>query len=282
MSKKATYEDIIYEVDAPVATITMNRPEQLNACTTRMVAELAHAVERAENDAAVVGIVLTGAGRGFCAGMDMTALRKTSEGEAGAGDDLTALRASPGDSAMGDEYEAGFLYLLTVRKPILAAINGACAGLGFCFALLADMRFVEPQAKITAAFSQRGLIAEHGSSWLLPRLIGTGKALDLLWSSRKFNGEEAIALGVAERLCEPGESAREAGNYVRQLAGSASPTSMKVIKQQVYRHLQEGAGQAVRESIALMTDSLTKDDFKEGVASFLERRAPEFKRIGQG
>lgn len=282
MSEQPTYQEIIYQVDAPVATITMNRPEQLNACTMRMVAELAHAVQRAENDEEVVGIVLTGAGRGFCAGMDMIALSKTSKGESGAADDLSALHAQPGDSAMGDEYEAGFLYLLTVRKPILAAVNGACAGLGFCFALLADMRFVESQAKFTAAFSQRGLIAEHGSSWLLPRLIGTGKALDLLWSSRKFNGEEAFSLGLAERLCDPGESAREAGNYIRQLAASASPTSIMVMKQQIYRHLQMGTGEATRESIQLMTESLTKSDFKEGVASFLERRPPEFKRIGQG
>ena len=281
MSEETTYQEILYEVDAPVATITMNRPEQLNAFTTRMLAEVAHAVDRAEKDESVVGIVLTGAGRGFCAGMDMMALSKASKGEGTAADDLAALQADPGDSAVGDEYDAGFLYLLTVRKPILAAVNGACAGLGFCFALLADMRFVEPQTKITAAFSQRGLIAEHGSSWLLPRLIGTGKALDLLWSSRKINGEEAFSMGLAERLSAPGESAQEAANYIRQLAASASPTSIMVMKQQVYRHLQRGAGESMLESIQLMSESLTREDFKEGVASFLERRQPEFKRVGE-
>ena len=281
MSEETIYQEILYEVDAPVATITMNRPEQLNAFTTRMLAEVAHAVDRAEKDESVVGIVLTGAGRGFCAGMDMMALSKASKGEGGATDDLAALQADPGDSAVGDEYDAGFLYLLTVRKPILAAVNGACAGLGFCFALLADMRFVEPQTKITAAFSQRGLIAEHGSSWLLPRLIGTGKALDLLWSSRKINGEEAFSMGLAERLSAPGESAQEAANYIRQLAASASPTSIMVMKQQVYRHLQRGAGESMLESIQLMSESLTREDFKEGVASFLERRQPEFKRVGE-
>ena len=281
MSEETTYQEILYEVDAPVATITMNRPEQLNAFTTRMLAEVAHAVDRAEKDESVVGIVLTGAGRGFCAGMDMMALSKASKGEGTAADDLAALQADPGNSAMGDEYDPGFLYLLTVRKPILAAVNGACAGLGFCFALLADMRFVEPQTKITAAFSQRGLIAEHGSSWLLPRLIGTGKALDLLWSSRKINGEEAFSMGLAERLSAPGESAQEAANYIRQLAASASPTSIMVMKQQVYRHLQRGAGESMLESIRLMSESLTREDFKEGVASFLERRQPEFKRVGE-
>lgn len=282
MSEQSIYREIIYEVDSPVATITMNRPDQLNAFTTRMLAEVTHAVDQAEKDESVVGIVLTGSGRGFCAGMDMMALSKASQGEGGEVDDLSALQANPGDSAMGDEYDAGYLYLLTVRKPILAAINGACAGLGFCYALLADMRFVEPDVKITTAFSQRGLIAEHGSSWILPRLIGSGKALDLLWSSRKINGEEAVSMGLAEHLSTAGESARDAANYIRQLAANASPTSIMVMKQQVYRHLQKGAGESMRESIELMVESLRREDFTEGVASFLERRQPEFKRVGQG
>ena len=280
MSNEATYQEIIYEVDAPVATITMNRPEQLNAFTNRMLAEICHAVDRAERDESVVGMVLTGAGRGFSAGMDMNALHRASSGDRGVAEDLSLFAANPGDPSMGDGYDQSFLYLLTVRKPVIAAVNGACAGLGFCFALLADIRFVEPQAKITTAFVQRGLIAEHGSSWLLPRLIGAGKALDLLWSGRKINGEDAHELGLAEYLSAKGESAREAGNYIRQLAASCSPTSIMVMKQQIYRHLQMDAGDAMRESIKLMGESLVREDFKEGVRSFIERRPPEFKRIG--
>ena len=280
MSNKVEYQEIIYAVDAPVATITMNRPAQLNAFTNRMLTEICHALARAEDDASVVGIVLTGSGRGFSAGMDINALDRTSSGEQRAPEDLSMFDANPGDPSMWDKYDEGFLYFLAVRKPVIAAVNGACAGLGFCFALLSDIRFVEPQAKIATAFAQRGLVAEHGSSWLLPRLVGMGKALDLLWSSRKITGEEAYAMGMAEYLSATGESAREAGNYIRGLAATSSPTSLMVMKQQVYRHLQTKAGDAVRESIELMNDSLKREDFREGVRSFIERRQPEFKRLG--
>lgn len=273
------YQQIIYRVDDPVATITMNRPDQLNAFTTRMLAEIRHALAEAENDERVVGIVLTGSGRGFCAGMDIGSLDNMATGAGGGGDDLSALAAEPGDPSLGENFRVAFTYLMSVRKPIIAAINGACAGLGFVFALLSDLRFVERQAKFSTAFSQRGLIAEHGSSWLLPRLIGTGKALDLLWSSRKFDGEEAERLGLAERLCDTGEAVAAAEAYLRELAASASPTSLKVIKAQVYRHMNMALGEALKESNAWMDESLKREDFREGVRSFIERRPPSFKRV---
>jgi enoyl-CoA hydratase/carnithine racemase len=274
------YQEIIYEVQDPVAIITMNRPEALNALTGRMQAEIRHAVGVAEQDPAVVGIVLTGAGRGFCAGADMQGLNATASGDGGAREDLSALKASPGDPMMGENFQVTFTYLLSIQKPLIAAINGPCAGLGFCYALLCDMRFVERQAKFTTAFSQRGLIAEHASSWLLPRLIGAGRALDLLWSARKFTGEEARELGLAERLVEQGESVQAAVDYIKELSSVASPTSFKVIKAQVYRHLNMELGEAMKESNEWMAESLVREDFKEGVSSFLEKRSPEFKRIG--
>lgn len=274
------YQEITYTVDDPVAIITMNRPQALNALTGRMMAEIRHALAAAENDPAVVGIVLTGAGRGFCAGADIAGLDATASGDSGPAEDLSALKASPGDKAMGDNFQVTYTYILSVTKPVIAAINGPCAGLGFCYALLCDMRFAERQAKFTTAFSQRGLIAEHASSWLLPRLIGPGKALDLLWSARKFNGEEAYDLGVVERLVEQGESVQAATNYIRELAAVASPTSFKVIKAQVYRHLNMELGEAMKESNALMAESLVREDFKEGVRSFIEKRPPQFKRLG--
>jgi len=272
------YQDIIYEVEDPVAVITMNRPDQLNAFTNRMLAEIRHALAAAEQDERVVGIVLTGAGRGFCAGMDMGSLNDMSSGSA-AEEDLSALAAKPGDPALGPDFQVTFSYLLSIRKPLLGAINGACAGLGFVFALLTDMRFVERQARFATAFSQRGLIAEHGASWILPRLIGPGRALDILWSSRKFDGEEADRLGLAERLCDTGTAVDEAKAFIRELAASASPTSLKIIKAQVYRHLNMPLGEAMKESNAWMAESLKRDDFREGVRSFIERRPPEFQRI---
>ena len=273
------YQDILYQVEDPVAIITMNRPDRLNAFTNRMLAEIRHALAAAEQDPNVVGIVLTGAGRGFCAGMDMGSLDNMSSGAGGERDDLSGLAAQPGDPAMGEQFGVTFSYLLSVRKPIIAAVNGACAGLGFVFALLSDMRFVERSAKFTTAFAQRGLIAEHGASWILPRLIGSGKALDLLWSSRKFDGEEAERLGLAERLCEAGESLPSAVAYIRDMATSVSPTSLRIIKAQVYRHLNMPLGDAMRETNTWMDESLKREDFREGVRSFMERRPPNFKRV---
>ena len=273
------YQHILYSVDAPVATITMNRPDNLNAFTTRMLAEIRHALAEAERDESVVGIVLTGAGRGFCAGMDMNALSDMSAGSGRTADDLSPLDAHPGDPEMGENFQVTYSYLLSIRKPLIAAVNGACAGLGFCFALLCDMRFVDKTAKFTTAFSQRGLVAEHGASWLLPRLIGPGKALDLLWSARKFDGVEAQQLGLAERLCEPGTSATEAAAYIKQLAVSAAPMSLMVMKQQVYRHLNMELGEAMHDTNHLMAASLKRDDFREGVRSFMERRPPKFKPL---
>ena len=274
------YQEIIYDVQDPVAIITLNRPEALNALTGRMQVEFRHALDRAEKDPAVVGIVLTGAGRGFCAGADIGGLDATASGDSGPREDLSDLKASPGNPEMGPNFQVTFTYMLAVTKPIIAAINGPCAGLGFCYALLCDMRFGERQAKFTTAFSQRGLIAEHASSWLLPRLIGAGKALDLLWSARKFTGEEAYELGVIERLVEQGESVQAAMDYIKELAAMASPTSFKIIKAQVYRHLNMELGAAMQESNAWMAESLERDDFKEGVRSFIEKRPPQFKRIG--
>ena len=276
------YQEISYSVEDPVATITMNRPEALNALTGRMMAEIRHALAAAESDPAVVGIILTGAGRGFCAGADIGNLDSmaSDDGSSAASDDLSALAADPGDAEMGENFRITYTYILSVQKPIIAAINGPCAGLGFCYALLCDMRFAERQAKFTTAFSQRGLIAEHAASWLLPRLIGTGKALDLLWSARKFLADEAYELGVVERVVDTGESVEAAASYIRELAAVASPTSFKVIKAQVYRHLNMELADAMKESNELMAESLEREDFKEGVRSFIEKRPPEFKRIG--
>jgi enoyl-CoA hydratase/carnithine racemase len=272
------YQELVYSVDDPVATIAFNRPDALNAFTPRTLAELRHALAAAEADARVVGIVVTGSGRGFSAGMDMNALADMSKGGSG-GSGAEVPRATPGDDAMGENFQGAFTYLLAVRKPVIAAINGACAGLGLCIAMLCDMRFAERQAKFTTAFAQRGLIAEHAISWILPRLIGSSRALDLLWSARRFDGEEAVRLGVADRLCETGTSVEAAAAYIREIAATASPTSLKVMKQQVYRHLNMELGAAMDETNRWMDESLKRADFREGVESFMQRRPPRFPRI---
>ena len=273
------YEQILYDVKDPVAVITLNRPDALNALTGRMQREFKHALAEAESDPAVVGVVLTGAGRGFCAGADIGGLQSTADGKKNPEEDLSALKATPGDQKMGENFKISYTFMLSLKKPIIAAINGPCAGLGFCYALLCDMRFAEKQAKFTTAFSQRGLIAEHASSWLLPRLIGSGKALDILWSARKFEGEEAKELGLVERVVDTGESLNAAIQYIQELAQHVSPTSLQIMKAQVYRHLNMELGEAMVESNQWMDESLKSEDFKEGVTSFIERRKPNFNRL---
>ena len=276
------YEDILYEVDEPAAIITMNRPTNLNAFTGLMLAEIRHALASAEQDPKVVGIVLTGAGRGFCAGMDMNILNTFSAGEADAQRDLSHLDADPGNPDMGPNFGTIYSHLLGLRKPLIAAVNGAAAGMGMCYALLCDLRFVERTAKFTTSFSQRGLVAEHGMSWILPRLLGPAKALDILWTARRIAGDEAVALGLGDRLSETGDSLKDAKAYIGQLAATASPTSLMVMKQQVYKHIDTALGPAMEETNRLMDESLTRPDFREGVRSFIEKRPPRFARVQGG
>ncbi len=274
------YEEIRYEVDGPAAVIALNRPDALNALTNNMLEELKHALAEAEKDESVVGIVLTGEGRGFCAGMDMNALNsQASGGDLSAGAERRKLDADPGDKSMGDNFTVAFTYILSIRKPVIAAVNGACAGLGMSIALLCDMRFGSENTRFITAFSQRGLVAEHGQSWILPRLIGSARALDLLWSSRKTGAEEAKEMGLLDRILPHDELVPATKDYIVRLAEASSPTSLMVMKQQVYRHLNMELGDAMKESNQLMAASLQRDDFREGVKSFLEKRPPEFDRI---
>ena len=275
------YESITLENVSATAVLTFNRPASLNAFTYPMMDEFKHALATAEQDDTVTGIVITGAGRGFCAGMDMNALGTLSA--TGEQEDAESLKekfkASPGDSSMGEDFTSGFTYLMTIRKPIIAAVNGACAGLGMSIALLCDLRFCADSAKFVTSFSQRGLVAEHGQSWILPRVVGPSRALDLLWSSRRVLADEALQIGLVDRIYAADEVLSRAVEYVQQLADSAAPVSLQVMKRQIYRHMNMSLGDAMAESTQLMDESLLRDDFKEGVASFMEKRAPAFSKI---
>jgi enoyl-CoA hydratase/carnithine racemase len=271
------YEHILYEVEDPIATLTLNRPARLNAMTRRMEGEIQHAVERAESDPQVVAIVVTGAGRGFCAGADLKDLQDIGEGRGfGTG---TELRADPGDTSMGESFRGPWSYLMSVRKPIVAAINGPTAGHGFAAALFADVRFASEQATFTTAFSRRGLIAEWGIGWTLPRLVGTAHALELLWSARVFGAAEAERIGLVNKVLPEGELLPFVRGWVEELAASCSPTSIAVMKRQVYTSLTRELGPAMDEAIRLMHDSFARPDFREGVGSFLEKRPPKFERL---
>jgi enoyl-CoA hydratase/carnithine racemase len=275
------YEEILYEVADPVATITLNRPHALNAWTTRMGAEVKHALAAAENDQHVVAVVITGAGRGFCAGADLNDLKRITEGK-GIGDVPAELAAAdPGDPAMGDSFRGTYTYPLSVRKPIVVAINGPVAGMAIPIVLSCDLRFASDRARFTTAFPRRGLIAEWGVSWLLPRVVGTAHALDLLLSGRTVEAAEAERMGLVNRVVPHDELVPFAQSYARELAATCSPASMAVIKRQIYQHWTSELGPAEREAVRLMLESFERPDFREGVISFMERRAPRFPRLGR-
>jgi enoyl-CoA hydratase/carnithine racemase len=274
------YQEIVYDVTEPVATITLNRPQALNAWTTRMGAEVKHAVAAAEDDARVVGIVITGAGRGFCAGADLNDLRSITEGR-GLGDTPAELAADPGDASMGESFRGSYTYLLSVRKPVIAAINGPVAGMAVPIALACDLRFASDRASFTTSFPRRGLIAEWGVSWLLPRVVGSAHALDLLLSARKVDAVEAERLGLVNRVLPHDELLPFVRHYVEELAANCSPASMAIIKRQVYQHWTSELGPAEREAVRLMLESFQRPDFREGVVSFLEKRPPRFRRLGR-
>ena len=277
------YKELLYEVAGPVATISINRPDRLNALTDRTQVELKHALIRAEKDERVVGIILTGVGRAFSAGADMRSLGQiAASGKIEQDEDLSNLRAESGGRETDPEFSVTWSFILSIPKPVIAAVNGPCAGMSFVIAALCDMRFASEKAVFTTSFSQRGLIAEHGVSWILPRLLGPSKALDLLWSARKFDASEAERLGFVDRVVPHEDLLAEARAYIENLARSCSPTSIMIMKRQVYLHLMRPLNEALEESNKLMADSLRRDDFKEGVASFVEKRSPAFPRVNIG
>jgi enoyl-CoA hydratase/carnithine racemase len=261
------FQDIAYEVDDPVAVITLNRPEKLNAFTSQTITELRDAVQWAAADPAVVGIVVTGAGRGFCAGLDVAELGETTS------------RGSQGRRDPGDDIPGLFTWLLAVEKPVIAAVNGVAAGGGFVLAVMADLRFASSEASFTTVFSKRGLIAEHGTTWILPRLVGTGRALDLLWTSRRIGADDAYRMGLVEYVTEPAELLSTVRRYVVDLAEQVSPASLADTKRLLYRHLGVGHEEALRETDAVQWESLDRLDAKEGANALIERRPPVFPRL---
>ncbi|MHB8464433.1 MAG: enoyl-CoA hydratase-related protein [Acidimicrobiales bacterium] len=249
------------ETHEGVTVVTLNRPERLNAWTTRMETELRWCMRAADADGDVRVVVVTGAGRAFCAGADMGAL----EGYAG---------GAPYDLTSATEDEGSFAYLLDLSKPVIAAINGAAAGVGFVLACFADLRFAAAGAKITTSFARLGLPAEHGVSWVLPRIVGVGRAADLLYSSRVVLAEEALAIGLVNRVAPADALMSETLDYARVLAKEMAPSSLRAIKRQLWA--EESLATAWRDADARMVTMVASPEFAEGVAAFTEKRPPKF------
>jgi enoyl-CoA hydratase/carnithine racemase len=258
---------VLYEVKDRVAIITLNRPDRLNAWNGDIHQGYFTSLDRAAADPDVRVIVVTGAGRGWCAGADMDVLQGIQDSTSGASADAMSQPTWKHTHAM------------TIPKPVIAAINGACAGLGFVHALACDIRFAAEGAKFTSAFSRRGLIAEHGSSWTLPRLVGQAAALDIMLSGRVFLAEEAKELGVVNKVFAPEALMNETLAYAADLAANASPASMAAMKMQMYTHPMMPIDDALADANRLMNESFTRPDFKEGVASFIEKRPPDFPSV---
>ncbi|MCC6209890.1 MAG: enoyl-CoA hydratase [Burkholderiales bacterium] len=281
----SAYEDVLYEVRDRVAVATLNRPEVLNAFTAAMGRGLRQAVADAVADDSVRVIVLTGAGRGFCAGADMKVLQQikpdanaqtsTLTGAATQARETGALASGPGPDLSG-HYGGRFGYFMRAKKPVIAALNGPAAGLGLVLALYADIRFAASEAKFTTSFAQRGLIAEHGISWLLPRLVGPANALDLLFSARRIDAKEAERLGLVNRVFAQATFMDEVMTYARTIADTVSPRSTAVIKAQLWKSSFQDFNAALAVADGEMQQSFASEDFREGVAHYLEKRAPRF------
>lgn len=278
----ADYEDILYEVRDRVGLITLDRPDKLNAWTGPMERSVKQAINAAANDDSVRVIVITGAGRGFCAGADMSILQDITP-ETGEDRSLATASKDTGIEFGGElgpdvieDFQGRFGYFMRCPKPIIAAINGPAAGLGFIVPLYCDMRFASSSAKFTTAFAQRGLIAEHGISWLLPHLVGPSNALDLLMSARKISGEEAARMGLVNQCFDEAHFMDNVMAYARQISETVSPRSMAVMKAQVWKAMFQDFNTATRIGDDEMLKSFSSADFKEGIAHFVEKRAPNF------
>jgi enoyl-CoA hydratase/carnithine racemase len=261
--------EILFETMGRVALIRLNRPAALNALTYRMLADIRRLVSVAEQDPEVTAIAFVGEGRGFCSGLDAEVLRQTTT----AGESRPTERA---ETAHADP-PGMFSYLPLVSKPVIAAVNGVAAGGGFVLAMMSDLRFGSDAASFTTVFSKRGLIAEHGTSWVLPRLVGPGRALDLLWSSRRVNADEALRIGLLDRVVPADELLAAVVAYVDELAAQVSPGAIAVMKSQVWRHLSEPMLPALADADRLTQAQLKHPDAREGAMSLIERRPPQFQ-----
>lgn len=258
-------ESVLVRREGAVAVVSFNRTESRNSWSSDMENMYFDTLEVLAEDPDVKAVVLAAEGADFSVGADMASLDLTATTEEGK-DVLKARRQ---------------IYPLSFPKPLVCAIQGACAGVGLVQALMCDVRFSVPDATFTTAFSRIGLIAEHSISWLLPKHIGMGAALDLLMSARRFDGREAARLGVVNHLSEPETLLADAVAYAKELADRVSPASMATIKSQVYRHYTMDLVPSLDESDELMLQTLRGPDFAEGVSSFIEKRRPRFSSLSR-
>lgn len=274
--------EVLYDVKDRIATVTLNRPERMNSIDDSMPINIAKAMAKAGSDPGVRAIILTGAGRAFCAGADIGRLQRRAAG---------ARPAPPADNptiiptiSLGHGPDLGkefadvrrYSYFMRIGKPVIAALNGATAGLGMIMALCCDMRMAADGMIFTTAFAQRGLIAEHGIAWLLPRLVGPSNAIDLLLSARRVSAKEALEMGLVNRVLPKETFMDDVRTYARVLTDTVSPHSMAVIKAQIWKGMFETYQENLVEADKQLALNYPYPDYKEGVAHFVEKRPANF------
>jgi enoyl-CoA hydratase/carnithine racemase len=256
-------ELVIYRIDGPVAVITLNRPDRLNALLPGMGRAYAEGLRRAEADPAVRAIVVTGAGRGFCAGADLSVLAQGPD----------ALMGYLQDERLEDLPTVA----LHIDKPVVTAINGPCAGIGFVLAVAADVRFASPTATLSTSFSRLGLVAEYGIAWLLPRLVGMPAATEILLSGRTLSADEAHRLGLVHAVAE--DPLVQALAWAHEVAANCSPSSLRAIKSQLLQAATQGLDTSVSASLRMMAESFREPDLAEALVARSERRPAHFEPL---
>jgi enoyl-CoA hydratase/carnithine racemase len=272
------FAEIIYDKSDRIATVTFNRPEKMNAWTSTMGGETRTALLDADRDPTIGAIIVTGAGRAYCAGADMGGLSEISSGRASA----TGSGSGPSPDqeewlrAQRSDYRNQYAYVLGLSKPVIGAINGACVGLGFTTCLYQDIRIASENARMGLIFVQRGLAIEHGSSWMLSRIIGVARAVELAVTGRLVDADEALRIGLVHRVVPQArliETAREVAGHI---ANNCSPLGVSEAKKLVWRHLFTDLATAIREDDESMTMMTRSEDFKEGVRAFIEKRPAKY------
>jgi len=290
-----TEPPVLYECKDGVALLTLNRPGNMNTWTDEMSNAWLDAYDRAAADPECRVIVITGNGRAWCAGADVTRLpgsRKSSgqQGPPGKQQQQQQPQPQPQPPPASDPRKTGVLldskgrdtaHALVIPKPIIACIQGGVAGGGFSQMMNCDIRFAAKGVTFTTAFSRRGLIAEMGVSRTLPNVVGMGVAMDIILSGRKFDSDEALRLGIVQRVFPKEELLQATLDYARDMAKNVPPSSLAVLKQQLLRHYAMPLDQVILESNRLMLESFRHAEHKEGVRSYLEKRAPTFPPLNE-
>jgi enoyl-CoA hydratase/carnithine racemase len=270
-------QETLYNLANRVATITLNRPDKLNAWTALMESEVRSHIENAERDDDIRVIVLTGAGRGFCAGADMSLLSAVAEhGLHDRGREQVLHNEGNRREGVSPDFQKRYSYFPAIGKPVIAAINGPVVGLGLVITLYCDLRLASDAARFSTTFARRGLIAEYGMAWMLPRIIGVPNALDLLFSARTIDAAEALRMGLVNRTFPQETFLEKVHEFAGELASTVSPRSLRIIKRQVYEAIFQPLSEAFDVSVKEMMACFQTEDFKEGVAHFVEKRPAAF------